>query len=240
MCKLYTALPTATPRPYGTGSILPPGSTETPGYFYLCQFVEFRTMQNPDPAKTASCVAELHLRTQSRLASFGSQVPTFDGIFPHTLLPRTNWTIYFDQLLSQAFSFDRQTNGSAPEFERLMLKLRRWVIPRLLDALSADGREIIPVYIHGDLWEGNIGTEQNTNDIFLFDANGYYAHREMELGMWSVTHHEMYYPQYFEAYAGIIPPDKPAEDFEDRVRLYGLKHYLMYSAHCRNHFTREL
>ena len=39
------------------------------------------------------------------------------------------------------------------------------------------------------LWVGNIGTELNTGNIFVFDACSYYAHNEMEIGMWRTGHH---------------------------------------------------
>ena len=64
-----------------------------------------------------------------------------------------------------------------------MARVQQYVVSRLLGVLEADGRQIRPCFIHGDLGEGNFGIEVNTRKLIIFDSNGYYAHHEMELGM---------------------------------------------------------
>ncbi|KAL6859834.1 hypothetical protein ACO1O0_003858 [Amphichorda felina] len=44
------------------------------------------------------------------------------------------------------------------------------------------GRSVKPVLIHGDMWDGNVGTVSATSDAWSFDSAAYYAHDKMELG----------------------------------------------------------
>ena len=81
------------------------------------------------------------------------------------------------------------------------------------------------------LWEGNIGTDIETGNIFIFDSCAYYAHNEMEIGMWRVEHHRMKAKAYKREYLRKIDISEPVEEFDDRNRLYSTKTKLMYSAH---------
>lgn len=95
------------------------------------------------------------------------------------------------------------------------------MIPLLLALLEADERTVKPSLIHGDLWDGNIGTDRETGDVYIFDAGAYYAHNEMELGMWRCKRHrvvnkEVYLREYLK-HAGI---SEPVEMFADRNRLF--------------------
>ena len=91
-------------------------------------------------------------------------------------------------------------------------------------------KKIEPCFIHGDLWEGNIGTEVGSGNVFIFDSNGYYAHYEMEFALWRTKHHKMHLYDYCREYFKYKRPSEPVEDFDDRLRLYALKALLMYSA----------
>lgn len=104
------------------------------------------------------------------------------------------------------------------------------VIPRLIGILERDGRTIKPCLIHGDLWETNIGTDATTGNIYIFDAAVYYAHNEMEIGIWRVNHHKMKANIYRQEYAKQFKKSDPVEEWVNRLKLYGVKTKLMYSA----------
>jgi fructosamine-3-kinase len=53
----------------------------------------------------------------------------------------------------------------------------------MIGTLKAKGRRIGPVLIHGDMWDGNVGTESTTGNPWILDCAAYYAHNEMELGI---------------------------------------------------------
>jgi hypothetical protein len=53
---------------------------------------------------------------------------------------------------------DEQEGGQRPhETEELVRELCEKVIPRLLEPMERDGREVKPVFCHGDFKMGNVG-----------------------------------------------------------------------------------
>ena len=201
--------------------------------------MDFREDQKPDPVDVGACVAKLHRSSQLDIRAFGFAVPTHDGMLANGITLERDWITCFTKMLNTSFDYDCTANGPWHELESALKQVREVVIPRLLGVLQAEGRRILPCYIHGNLWEGNIGTERSTGKVFIFSPSGYYAHHEMELGMWATEHHKMTSPRYLEEYLRHMPPSEPANEFEDRVRLYSLKNYLMYSANCRLQDTRQ-
>ena len=121
-------------------------------------------------------------------------------------------------------------NGHWTELDTAIETTLAEVIPRLVGILERDGRRIKPCLIHGDLWESNIGTDARTGNIYIFDAAVYYAHNEMEIGIWRVNHHKMQDGGYRQEYAEQFKESEPAEEWDDRLKLYGVKTKLMYSA----------
>ena len=72
-----------------------------------------------------------------------------------------------------------------------------------------------------DLWDGNIGTDPETGQIYIFDASSYYAHHEMEVAIWrSRPNSNISSGVYLETYLAQMGISEPMEGFEDRHRLY--------------------
>lgn len=101
-------------------------------------------------------------------------------------------------------------------------------VPRLLEVLQCNGRTIKPCLIHGNLWEGNIGTDYDTGELYIFDAASYYAHNEMELGIWQTDHHRMKLKAYRIEYLRNFEASEPVDQWDDRNRLYSVKTQLMF------------
>ncbi|KIM94536.1 hypothetical protein OIDMADRAFT_21333, partial [Oidiodendron maius Zn] len=185
----------------------------------------------PDPVEFTSRLAEMHKTSQSPTGKFGFHVRTCDGDRAHIVDWEESWAVFYRKLFLGVCRLDLERNGPWPEFERAMEQVAWKVIPRLLDPIQAEGRQIKPCIIHGDLWEGNMGINLETGDTLLFDAGSYFAHNEMELGHWrcefsSVFRSKVYTRHYLRNY----PPAEPAEEFDDRNRLYSLKGAINYSA----------
>ena len=104
-----------------------------------------------------------------------------------------------------------------PEFEALAARTVEHVIPRLLNALGA----VKPSLIHGDLWAGNIGSNTSTGEILLFDAGAYYAHRELDIGVWRCDYLCGFGEEFRRMYCQGAGVDEPKHEWEDRNRLYG-------------------
>jgi protein-ribulosamine 3-kinase len=102
--------------------------------------------------------------------------------FPQALDWDENGASFFAKMFRAALKLDAETNGRWKELDDIGEKTLNKVIPRLLEALQAEGRTIKPCLIHGDFWEGNTGLSNGRT--YIFDAGVYYAHNEMELGIW--------------------------------------------------------
>jgi protein-ribulosamine 3-kinase len=236
MMELYSTVPHMVPKPYAWGKV---GSETTPTYFYICDFINITDVL-PDPVKLGALVADLHKRGVSPTGQFGFHIPTYDGWQPQEVGWDSSWTSFFSKLLAGVWKTDYDINGHWTELDEAMERTLSHVIPRLIGVLESNGRTVKPCLIHGDLWEGNIGTDIETGDIYIFDAAAYYAHNEMELGMWRVEHHRMKIKAYRKEYVKHFKRSEPVEEWDDRLCLYGVKTKLMYSAAVPNgHAIRQ-
>lgn len=185
----------------------------------------------PEPIKLAKLIADLHKKSVSPPGKFGFHLPTFDGWQPQEVGQWDDpWTSCFARLLKGLWELDAKMNGNWTELDAAMEATIAEVIPRFVGILERDGRSIKPCLIHGDIWESNIGTDSRTGNIYIFNAAVYYAHSEMEIGIWRVNHHKMRDEVYRHEYAEQFKQSEPADEWDDRLKLYGVKTKLMYSA----------
>ncbi|KAL9044065.1 MAG: hypothetical protein Q9214_002772 [Letrouitia sp. 1 TL-2023] len=176
---------------------------------------------------------------------FGFDVTTCDGRLPHTVAWEKSWATFFGKLLRGVLALDREVNGVWPELEAAADQVITAVIPRLLGILQSDGRELKPSLIHGDCWEeyfdlSNVGISLESGEIILYDAGSYYAHNEMELGIWRCQWRQFFREQvYSRNYKRNFEAAEPIEEWDDRNRLYSLKYNLNYSGGHPGSVTRE-
>ena len=200
-------------------------------YFYLSDFHDMDLSAPPEPVSFAAQIAELHKNSSSSNGMFGFPVSTVIGILEHTVTWEKSWAKSFTHLLKDVLRYDIEANGPWLELEAASNQLIAVVIPRLLGVLQSDGREIKPALIHGDLWEQNIGVDMETGEMVIFDPGSIFAHNEMEFGTWRCSwafHFKN--PIYMRMYQRHIEPSEPAEEWDDRNRLYSLHPYLTDSA----------
>lgn len=236
MATIYTFTPHIVPTPIANGKLDLLAASE--GYFFLSSFIDFERSGLPGLAATAKVVAQLHTSSLGKSQMFGSPIPMYDGLFPHVNGWNSNWTTMFSKMLWQAYSCDRLLNDPCELLDAAIAPTMTYVIPRLLDDLDKSRGGIKPCFVHGDLWEGNVGREMLTGKHFIFDSNGYYGHNEMELAYWRTEHHKMNELDYCAEYSRHMPPSEPVLEQEDRLKLYGLKACLMYAATERDGQTR--
>jgi protein-ribulosamine 3-kinase len=236
---INSVIPGLVPAPAGWGKYNIDLHEET--YFFLEDYIDMDVTSPPEPVSFTALVAELHRKGTSPNGMFGFPVTTCDGKLPHTVDWEESWSVFFAKLLKGVIKLDSETNGVWPEFERAATQIIDVVIPRLLGVLQSDGRQIKASLIHGDLWEGNIGTDMETGDIIFFDAGSYYAHNEMDLGIWRCEQSGQYLQAkiYSRNYFRNFEAAEPAEECEDRNRLYSLKYNLNYSAGHPGNVTRQ-
>ena len=230
MQEISTIMPGFAPKPIGYGK-LEAATSELPTFFFLSEFVSI-TNELPDPKALAGRLAQMHQSSQSPTGKFGFYTTTYDGRLPqNTDYWEDSWSTFFDKLLTGIAELDTEVNGPWSELQEALIQTSERVIPRLLGVLEAGGRKVKPCLIHGDLWEGNIGTDIETGNLYIFDAACYYAHNEMELGIWRTDHHKINSKAYRTEYLRNYEASEPVEEWDDRNRLYSVKTQLMYSAH---------
>lgn len=232
-----TLIPGSVPTPLGWGKY----KTTPVRYFLLSSFLNMNVDDPPDPKKLASRIAELHHKGTSPNGDFGFPEITYNGALAHTVSWEKSWAVFFTTMLKAGLDYDTRTNGPWQELEMVAKIVIDKVIPRLLGPLQSGLHHIRPSLLHGDLWSGNIGTDNETGEIVLFDVGSYYAHNEMELGSWRCpwSQKQERVKAYTEHYLKDFPPAEPAEEFDDRNRLYSLKFNLGYSGGHKGSVARQ-
>ncbi|KAI4100262.1 MAG: hypothetical protein L6R37_005582 [Teloschistes peruensis] len=227
MFEIYKSTPSLVPHPYGCGQFRY-GNDDLS--FLLTDFIDMDT-RLPDPVKLSECITTLQQQSQSPTGEFGFFTTTCHGKIPQQVSWDSSWTSFYAKLLQGALQQDLEHNGSWPHYEKVASRTLLKVVPRLLGALESDGRSVKPVLTHGDLWEGNIAMEKGTGKTLLIDAAAYYAHHEMEIGMWRCQRHAIHDPKFRDAYLDQMPKDEPKDEWDDRNRLYCVKMNVIHSAH---------
>lgn len=235
MCELYKTMPSFVPQPHTWGKF---GISTPETYFFLCDFIDMNN-KLPDPARFCSRLKELHCTSESPTGKFGFHISTCHGRFPQRVDWDNKWTSFFCKLLEDVLQRDIRNNGRWPALEKVSQRVMTHVLPRLLGVLEADGRSIKPSLIHGDLWEGNIGTNVETGEIYIFDAGAYYAHHEMEIGMWRCERHKIRSRVYKREYFRLASLSEPVEEWDDRNRIYCVKMNMVHSAHHAGSIVRQ-
>ncbi|KAA8644439.1 uncharacterized protein ATNIH1004_008643 [Aspergillus tanneri] len=119
---------------------------------------------------------------------FGFHVPIYHGKVKVDYAWTSDWSALFTKILSNLFELEIQLNGSWAPYELAFSQLVDEVIPKLLPALQQQGRILKPCLVHGNLCEGNIASNLDTNEPVIFGARGFYAHNEYELESKSIRH----------------------------------------------------
>lgn len=232
-----TLVPGFVPKPLGWGEY----DNGEAVYFFLGDFHDMDLAAAPEPSLFVDRVAELHRKGKSPSGKFGYPIPTVCGKMERTVNWEDSWAVSFTHQLKDVIKYDNETNGPWPEFDSACKQLIDVVIPRLLGALQSDGREITPTLIHGDLWEQNVGIDMETGEIIVFDPGCTYAHNEMEFGTWRCSWAFHFNSQvYMRLYQRHFEPSEPAEEWDDRNRLYSIHPYLNDSAGHQGSVSRQM
>jgi protein-ribulosamine 3-kinase len=239
--EILKVMPGFAPTAYAWGKYESDHQNNT--YFLLSDFLEMDTHDRslPDPDEFCLKIAELHLKGLSPNGKFGFPVTTYHGRFSH-FCDRwdESWATFMANLITNLLTFDQVNNGDWPELMAVGQHCVTHVIPRLLGVLQSDGRSIQPCLIHGDLWEGNIGTDMETGNIVVYDAGSFFAHHEFELGHWRCERHRISSKLFRKTYLKYYPASDPVEEFDDRNRLYSLPSNIMYATQAPGAIERKV
>lgn len=233
MSELYKWDPTLVPKPFAFGQY---AARNPKAYFFLSEYIEMKAIM-PDPDQLCSKLALLHRTSQSPTGKFGFHITTCQGRAPQLVTWEKSWTTFFTNLLQHVIKLDFKYNDYWEELDIVEKRLISHVVPRLLNALVANGRSIKPSLIHADLWEGNTGTYFRNSNVYIFDSAAFYAHHEMEVGDWRCHYNKIRSPIYTTTYQRYNGPSEPKEEWDDRNRLYSIYYNVIYSVNHLSHGT---
>lgn len=217
-------------------------------YFLATEFLDLRASGRGGESlaqrlgKLHSTPAPVNPDTGKRM--FGFPVPTFCGDTKQPNVPRESWADFYanDRLLTILATSEKR-NGKDAGLRSLVEQTADTVVPALLGDghlgydKSGKGEGIVPVVVHGDLWSGNadrgriVGSgrkgDEEVGDV-VYDPSACYAHSEFDIGIMKMF--GGFGSAFFNEYHRIVPKTEPAEEYEDRVRLYELYHHLNHHA----------
>jgi len=169
-----------------------------------------------------SGLAEMHMKGKSPTGKFGFEVPTYCGATRMENGWSETWAEAYDRMIGGLLERLKQ-NNQYEETCQLGEEVRKRVIPVLLGSL-----QIQPALVHGDLWSGNAGTDNESGRPIIFDPSSYYGHNEADLSIARIF--GGFPPSFFTTYHEHIPRSEPTAEYDQRSALYELFHYLNHTA----------
>ncbi|KAJ8106791.1 hypothetical protein OPT61_g9310 [Boeremia exigua] len=235
---INTAVPSLCPQSFGHGNFESNPKTS----FLVTDFLHLsgRTSTKGTAPSLAQKLAKLHT-TPAPIPDgydkpmFGFPVTTCCGDTPQDNGFKESWAeFYAENRLRFILREGERAQGADKEFHWLLEATASKVVPRLIgDDHLNNGKGVIPVVVHGDLWSGNasvgtIGDKKGDPEDVIFDSSACYAHSEFELGIMKMF--GGFGGSFLKEYHELCPKTEPADEYEDRVKLYELYHHLNHWA----------
>ncbi|KAF8595464.1 fructosamine kinase PKL/CAK/FruK [Ceratobasidium sp. AG-I] len=164
---------------------------------------------------------ELH-GSKSQNGKFGFECPTFCGA---TRIDHGWYDTWADAYSAMVGGLLDKLESRATQKELCVRgrEVQKLVIPHYLGSRLKD---VQPVLCHGDLWSGNAGADSNGNPA-IFDPASYYGHNESDLAIGRMF--GGFSSTFYEEYHSHLPKSEPAEEYDERLKLYQLFHYLNHT-----------
>jgi protein-ribulosamine 3-kinase len=180
--------------------------------FLLMEYIRSRPNKSDYWQDFGRKLAALHRHTQSQ---FGLSHNNFIGSLPQSNEPMDNWVDFFiEKRLNVQLGLARYNELIDEGF----VKKVKSIFPKLNEILPEEP----PALLHGDLWSGNVMTDEK-GEVCLIDPAVYYGHREAELAFTQLFggFEQAFYKSYQEAY-----PLQPG--FESRRDIYNMYPLLVH------------
>ncbi|KAE9560258.1 fructosamine kinase family protein [Companilactobacillus bobalius] len=151
-------------------------------------------------------VKKMHQRHSLR---FGLGHDVLNAKNPKINTWRANWgDFYIQQRLNVLINEVQKKNLWNDERDKMM----RLFEEKLIEYYQV--HPIIPSLMHGDLWNGNVGFQQDQQPI-LFDPDVFFGNREMDIAMTLLF--GGFNEEFYQGYQNLYPLDK---DWQKRVPWY--------------------
>lgn len=154
-------------------------------------------------------LAALHRHTSS---SFGMDMDNYIGSLPQINTRKKSWTEFFiDNRLEVQLRLAEQQGKAEAGLRRRFEKLYK----QLVDIFPPEP----PALLHGDLWSGNLITDEK-GEPCLIDPAVYYGHREAELAFTQLF--GGFDDRFYDAYHACFPLQPGFDKRADVYNLYPL------------------
>ncbi|KAL2891219.1 Ketosamine-3-kinase [Ceratocystis lukuohia] len=205
-----------------------------PGFFIATDFLHPSSDTPGTGATLAVKLATLHTTPApipygARAPMYGFHVTTCCGCTEQENTWKSTWSEFFAECRLRAIMRNIQrSHGNEEELMYGVEAVAETVVPRLLGEQTLQG--IYPVVVHGDLWSGNYsqGILHGREEEVVYDAACVYGHSEYDLGIMKMF--GGFGMDFWQEYQQLVPPHEPQEEFNDRLQLYELYHYLNHYA----------
>ena len=169
-------------------------------------------------------LANLH---SHKAEKFGLDHDNFIGSLPQSNITHTDWVEFFitERLAKQieiAVSNEAISSSTVKQFDHLYTRFENF-FPKES-----------PVLIHGDLWSGNLITD-DLGEPCLIDPAVYYGHREIELSMTKLF--GGFDSEFYRSYNEIRPLES---GFEERVEVYNLYPLMVHVNLFGGHYLQQV
>ena len=225
--------------------------------YSLAQITQLKTMSCPNVIATGTTLDKSYLileylpfkkATAKEWFNFGEQLARMHKTSTHgqfgwehdnyigtTLQPngwQSNWRTFFAE---QRIGWQLQLLAEKS------IKLGN--IEHIVDACHdiLQHHQVTPCLVHGDLWQGNLGF--NDDGAFIFDPASYYGDREVDIAMSELF--GQLPGEFYQGYQGTYPLNN---DYDKRKLVYNFYHILnhanlfggVYIEQCKANLTRIL
>ena len=238
---IAASVPGFCPQALARGPLDEPGA-KTKTYFLATEFLQLggkAGRSTDDEVTLAHRLGKLHSTPapadpDTGRRRFGFPVPTFCGDTKQPNRFCDSWPeFYANERLLTILATSEERNGPDSGLREAVEKTARVVVPRLLGdghlgyTSTGEGKGIVPVVVHGDLWSGNAdwgrivgsGHDETPGDV-VYDPSSCYGHSEYELGIMQMF--GGFGARFFDQYHRIVPKTEPVTEYADRVELYEL------------------
>ncbi|MFN4263515.1 MAG: fructosamine kinase family protein [Thioalkalivibrionaceae bacterium] len=185
------------------------------------EFLELRRAHGESLARFGRALGRLHALP---VTHFGAAPDNFIGPTPQHNPDRDNWPDFFAEFRLSAIADALTRSARGANSPRLPVGAFK-ALDQLCSRIHTffDDREVVPAYVHGDLWSGNYGALPNGRPCF-FDPAAHAADPEVDLAMIELFGSPG--AEFFAAYDSARTIDC---GFHRRKPLYNLYHLLN---HC--------
>ena len=145
--------------------------------FFMARFHNLSD-RSPPISQFLAILKKLHQTSISPTGKFGFHLSTYNG--PPKMVNEwtSNWEEYCARQFRSDIAFLQEVYRKDTELVELTEEFIQKVIARLLRPLQTGGRNIKPSLCHGDLWDGNVQIDVNTDRPVIFDSCAFYGHNE--------------------------------------------------------------